>query len=242
MWNKIIRRSIIEKYHLRYPHGLIFEDICFCANLYPVLTGVYFLPEKLYYYYQRTESIMGVARTKTSDKSFDLLNMLKHMFDFYTANGFIKTNSDLYVAFFSKFYNMAHYFSPEEHKDNLITEVPRILDLYGSDDPAVKDRIRKKLMDKIYGPRKTTRKIRFLGIPIYSVTKSWECIVRRILGIRIDEQSGGPTYTCRNNLFYKETPEFSMYRFLGIPLYTKMKGTTKARKIFGITVRRKKAK
>lgn len=57
-WNKLWRRSVIEKHELRFPDGLIFEDEVFIRMFTPFMRRFYSLPEKGYMYVQRGGSIM----------------------------------------------------------------------------------------------------------------------------------------------------------------------------------------
>ena len=63
-WNRIYRRDIIEKYHLRFEDNKIIfaEDmyfcLCYCAHIKKILK----IPDRLYYYLIRSDSIMGNNR------------------------------------------------------------------------------------------------------------------------------------------------------------------------------------
>lgn len=64
--NKMHRKSIIDKYNLRYKNGLFNEDALFFWQYLSLSKTIYFEPEKLYNYLRRNGSIM----TKTFNKSF----------------------------------------------------------------------------------------------------------------------------------------------------------------------------
>lgn len=62
-WNKLWRRSVIEKHELRFPDGLIFEDEVFIRMFTPFMRCFYSLPEEGYMYVQRGGSIMHSTRS-----------------------------------------------------------------------------------------------------------------------------------------------------------------------------------
>lgn len=65
-WNKIWRRSLIEKYHMRFGEGMQHEDFAFYTLFMPDCRAVYLLGVLGYHYFQRENSIMGATRTKPS--------------------------------------------------------------------------------------------------------------------------------------------------------------------------------
>lgn len=59
-WNKLWRRSVIERHHLCFPVGMLHEDEGFCRLFYPYAKGkMYVLPMAGYLYLQRQNSIMA---------------------------------------------------------------------------------------------------------------------------------------------------------------------------------------
>ena len=70
-WNKIYKKNVFYDYDIKYPEGLIFEDIC---SIYPLLMQVNkigYVNESLYFYtFDRTDSII-------KNKKIESLVMLK---------------------------------------------------------------------------------------------------------------------------------------------------------------------
>ena len=75
-WNKIFRRDIIEKYHIRFEDNnrIFAEDqyfsICYCLHVSNVVS----IPNRLYYYVQRDNSIMSHNRYKDNIGRISLLS------------------------------------------------------------------------------------------------------------------------------------------------------------------------
>lgn len=61
-WNKLWRRSLIEKFHMRFGEGMQHEDFAFFTLFMPDCRAVYLLGELGYHYFQREDSIMGATR------------------------------------------------------------------------------------------------------------------------------------------------------------------------------------
>ena len=77
-WNKLYRKSVFQKYKLKFPEGIIFEDIC---TIYPLLLQVNkigYINERLYYYNIRTNSVM--SNKKRED--LKMLEVLKILNDY----------------------------------------------------------------------------------------------------------------------------------------------------------------
>lgn len=84
--NKILRRSIIEQYNIRFPHGLWYEDSIFCYMYASVCKNVYFELKQYYVYQLRTDSTMG--KTKAGNKkALDMLEGASIAFAFFKQHG-----------------------------------------------------------------------------------------------------------------------------------------------------------
>ncbi len=75
---KLMRRSIIEQYHIRFPEGIWYEDYCVKHMYLSVCRHVYMYPKRLYHRVLRHDSIMGQTKQghpKTLDRfpAFDVI-------------------------------------------------------------------------------------------------------------------------------------------------------------------------
>lgn len=84
-WNKLYRTSILRKYDIRFPEGLLYEDIPFFHAYTCVANRVACIPDRYYHYVQRASSIMGLTRELTP-RSVDHVRVLA----FFAA--FLKTH------------------------------------------------------------------------------------------------------------------------------------------------------
>lgn len=85
--NKIFRRSIIERFDLRYPHGIWYEDFSFTQMYLCVSRRIYLSPRRFYHYVQREDSIMGQTQSRLSPKAIDRLYSMAAVLDFYRRHG-----------------------------------------------------------------------------------------------------------------------------------------------------------
>ncbi len=72
-WNKLYKRSIIEKYHLRFPEGLYIEDVPFNFAFTMISKQLCIVQNAILYYRQQNESIM--VKAKNSTIPFDIFKI-----------------------------------------------------------------------------------------------------------------------------------------------------------------------
>lgn len=65
-WNKLWRRSVIERYHLRFVEHCVYEDEGFFVMFMPSCKAYYILNDVGYHYLQRPDSIMGMTADNLS--------------------------------------------------------------------------------------------------------------------------------------------------------------------------------
>ena len=78
-WNKIYKRKIINKYKIRFPEGLIYEDMDFFYKLLPHLNKILYINKYFVHYIQREDSITN----KQTKKIGDIFKILDNILDYY---------------------------------------------------------------------------------------------------------------------------------------------------------------
>ncbi len=73
LWKKIFRKSLVDKYNIRFPDGHKQEDCTFIRQYVLVAKNAYGLNEKLYNYVYRTGSVMSKAFDKGAKDCLDTL-------------------------------------------------------------------------------------------------------------------------------------------------------------------------
>lgn len=97
-WNKLYRTELFKKNKIMFPVGKINEDNFTTYKLYYYANRISYIPDALYYYLQRSNSIMG----KTFDsRRMDILEAYAETVDFFrfhTANAEIDEYLECYQA------------------------------------------------------------------------------------------------------------------------------------------------
>ena len=78
-WNKIYKREILNKNKIRFPEGLIYEDMEFFYKLLPHLNKISYINKYFVHYTQREDSITN----KQTQKVEDIFKILDNIFDYY---------------------------------------------------------------------------------------------------------------------------------------------------------------
>jgi hypothetical protein len=91
-WNKLIKKSLIDKLNLRFSYGLRYEDIDFTYKLVPYLEAdkVEYVDRVLIHYVQRSTSIAKVQNSKTGD----IFTILDNFINYYKENNFYDEYKD----------------------------------------------------------------------------------------------------------------------------------------------------
>lgn len=108
--NKIFRRDVIEKNHLRFPEGLKFEDSFFTIAYAANSISAYLVNEKLYRYTRRQNSIMTSTLSKkyARDYSIDNIYIFMRLHEYFKKHDLIKTRYNLYWDLFALYAGSAH--------------------------------------------------------------------------------------------------------------------------------------
>jgi len=84
VWNKIFRRTWLLETGVRFPFGLIYEDVSFCINLVPYITRYDYVDIAPVHYFQRS----GSVNNSSSVKTLQIIGVLREILDFYTDRGY----------------------------------------------------------------------------------------------------------------------------------------------------------
>lgn len=112
-WNKLYRRELIERYNLRFPEGLLYEDIPFFHGYASVAAKVACVPGRYYHYLQRSSSIMGQSMQKTP-RSVEHIQVLAYLVDFWEKHGIAKKMQSRLIYLLNRYYWAAVIYSTVE--------------------------------------------------------------------------------------------------------------------------------
>ncbi|MCL2280557.1 glycosyltransferase [Candidatus Saccharibacteria bacterium] len=105
--NKIFKKSIIDKYHISYPEGLLFEDAFFCDQYFTVSKTIFYLDEKLYNYVRHDESIMSQSFSKKGGQAADYMKIADKTYAFLQKNQLFDKYIDFFWHRFIQYYAFA---------------------------------------------------------------------------------------------------------------------------------------
>lgn len=115
--NKIFKKSIIEKYNIRFPEGLHYEDAYFFFAYCGVADYAFYIKDKLYNYVRHENSIMSQTFDKKSSRDFaiDHLYIAEKLLQFYKREKVIWQKNDLFWQIFSQYLSLSIYYA-KTHK------------------------------------------------------------------------------------------------------------------------------
>ena len=83
-WSRIWRRSLFLDSGVRYPARIWYEDLCTSVKLLALARSAAFVPDILYYYVDRTNSI---TRNTNTARNAELFTAFDNLLDWYRENG-----------------------------------------------------------------------------------------------------------------------------------------------------------
>lgn len=181
-WNKLWRRSLIEKHGVTFPEGLIREDEYFFRCLAPFVQGIYILPDIGYNYCQRDGSIMHSGKTRL-DMFKDILLIVEAIVKTHISSGVVEEGREFVLPFWVEQTSCVN--SPRKDMRTAVRMNKELIDkmhlrrLYGHDFRLVvlmPNSWCQRLFKKV---RRTGITYRFLGIPLFSVIYEKNHPVRR---------------------------------------------------------------
>ena len=107
VWNKLFSREKIESYSLRFPEGIIFEDVVFVMNFFAVCPNVYFVDRVLYSYRRRSDSLMAGSRNRQEGVAFNYIYAVQAIYKFWSDQGLFPARQNDFEKISHKFFRYA---------------------------------------------------------------------------------------------------------------------------------------
>ena len=150
--NKIFKREIIDKYEIRYPLGLYYEDAEFYCKYTKVIKKAFFINKYFYNYRRSGNSIMATTFLGT-DKAVDHLYITKNIFDFYKKYNLLKQNNAFFEKIFKNYFCFAYMYSKKSSRMKVLSTASKYVEIF-SEDLKLKSifvkNLKKKKYDDIY--------------------------------------------------------------------------------------------
>ena len=100
VWNKLYRKSIIDKYNIDFPEDLIHEDFAFYTKYMAFAPRTFCLNEYLYFYRKRQNSIMSENVSSKSSHFLDCLKNFENTYEFLKKYNLLKTHEIVLTRMF----------------------------------------------------------------------------------------------------------------------------------------------
>ena len=100
LWNKIFKKSLIDKYNIRFPDGLEADDALFCYQYLLVCKKGFGLSNKLYNYNVRENSVMDLYHKRKSNNFCDRIKIMLPFYCFLTENKLFEKYKYIYLSKF----------------------------------------------------------------------------------------------------------------------------------------------
>jgi len=113
--SKIMKKSLIDKYDMRFPDGLHFEDAYFFDQYFTASKKVYYIGDKLYNYHRNNNSIMSRSFKKTSI-SLDYIKIIPETYKYLKKNKLFKKYNDFFWHRFIQYYAFSFDNAPLKKK------------------------------------------------------------------------------------------------------------------------------
>lgn len=107
--NKIFRKSLLDKYKIRFPEGTYYEDAYFCSAYFFASKKVTFVNERLYNYVRHTQSIMSQTWSKDAETDFaiDHLVVAEKLYEFLEKNNLRESHNEVFWQLFAGYARFA---------------------------------------------------------------------------------------------------------------------------------------
>ena len=130
-WGKLFKKRRIDRLKLRFPTGLHYEDVYWHWVYFSENCSVSVVVESLYYYRQRSGSIMDNTLKGESSVIHERLLITERVLHFYKERGLLKQlPSDLVIKLLEKSVTTSLRFSTNQNKFLVCETLKRIVDLY----------------------------------------------------------------------------------------------------------------
>lgn len=186
--NKLFRKSIIDKYSIRF-EKILYEDFIFAIQYLSISKKVYYIPEKLYIYVRRDNSTMSNTFKKTP-RAIEHLYAYNYIYEFLEKNNILEKHRKCMVKLFPDCYFFVIKFGT---KDIIPVAVKYATELYDKH-TLLQNEIIKATQNRtvIFKIKKNLRKKSFLSLLLekaFSIKNEYIdytfCKVIRLFGIII---------------------------------------------------------
>ncbi len=197
--NKIYRRELLERYEIRFPDGLKYEDAYFFNAYMAHATSIFFVHERLYQYRLRAGSIMNQTFAHSTNASEDHLKIAFEFYEHLRRWDLLEKKYAYFCQFFRSYVWLAVQHSPSAKEGERLMEIAGVFaalhlrDTNGLDEEIIQwlTQLRLSGSARIWGGllrvRADRNSIRYscLGITLYKIKYKHKRQKHYLLGVPI---------------------------------------------------------
>lgn len=130
LWHIIYKKSIIDKYNIRFPDGLESDDVLFNYQYFCATQKYYGILEELYNYVVRENSIMdNYYKRINKSKLYDRIKIFKNLYQFLEKNKLTKTKKEYFLRLLLQQYKSArNILISNDEQEGLRQEIINLVD------------------------------------------------------------------------------------------------------------------
>lgn len=200
LWNKIFKKSIIDKYNITFPNGYEFDDDSFVYQYLQSINSVFTIKDELYNYFIRPGSIM--TSLDHSKRIGHINGSLSHTILSLKNNNFLNDGKFIEDICFRKL-NWTRSFLKKSEQDILYrqfkSEVLKHLSSNIISDNLFFDLFSKGKYEEAFAHKNRTshiKKFKIIGITIFKKKKSRIKVNYYFLGIQVFKKKITDTHRC----------------------------------------------
>ena len=123
----LFRREIIEKYALRFPEGLNYEDAYWHWCYFSICQTVSFIDRPVYKYIRRPGSVMSQTFEHKEQLSIQHLFIVEKIYDFFNVHNLVKGRERTLLYLVEQFFWLSVKYSPKHEISLVAYEGARLL-------------------------------------------------------------------------------------------------------------------
>lgn len=127
--NKIFKKSLIDKYKIRFIEGRLYEDASFTWKYFTIAKKFYCIQDQLYIYYRHKGTIMNKTFAK-ANKSIDHIYVAENIFEFLVKNNLFEDFLNEYLSFYKSNLILAKKYSDIGSREEIDTLEKQLREKY----------------------------------------------------------------------------------------------------------------
>ena len=127
VWSKLYKTAIIKDKHIYFPTNSGHDDNAFWLMYSPWAQKGYYIPEYLYNYVQRKNSIMGQRLLQTTKNIFDNIILIPPVIKYYNQYNLSKTHYNLLIENIKTFFFNDYNFMNGKYKKEVLDKIAKEL-------------------------------------------------------------------------------------------------------------------